>query len=176
MIRRPPRSTRTDTLFPYTTLFRSGIPSRSIIITDIYKEVSKPLVKYRNEKTPRFNPDMMAQIKAAVERKIRATKPTLIACSDPVALGLFMNWDQRSATIDKTRGGVYDYDGIKVIIVTPITAINRQFDERMLKDDDGEDIQSEPYRIKNGAWILSRDWEKVGRYYQGKQIGRASCR
>src|SRR3546814_3071108 len=26
MIRRPPRSTRTDTLFPYTTLFRSGRP------------------------------------------------------------------------------------------------------------------------------------------------------
>src|SRR3546814_5735602 len=26
MIRRPPRSTRTDTLFPYTTLFRSIIP------------------------------------------------------------------------------------------------------------------------------------------------------
>src|SRR3546814_8278409 len=31
MIRRPPRSTRTDTLFPYTTLFRSpaGIRNRS---------------------------------------------------------------------------------------------------------------------------------------------------
>src|SRR3546814_4596527 len=30
MIRRPPRSTRTDTLFPYTTLFRSNdcLPSR----------------------------------------------------------------------------------------------------------------------------------------------------
>src|SRR3546814_4661387 len=29
MIRRPPRSTRTDTLFPYTTLFRSGgVPAR----------------------------------------------------------------------------------------------------------------------------------------------------
>src|SRR3546814_9930755 len=28
MIRRPPRSTRTDTLFPYTTLFRSqGVPA-----------------------------------------------------------------------------------------------------------------------------------------------------
>src|SRR3546814_7028750 len=26
MIRRPPRSTRTDTLFPYTTLFRSNRP------------------------------------------------------------------------------------------------------------------------------------------------------
>src|SRR3546814_9771567 len=27
MIRRPPRSTRTDTLFPYTTLFRSPRPT-----------------------------------------------------------------------------------------------------------------------------------------------------
>src|SRR3546814_9683153 len=32
MIRRPPRSTRTDTLFPYTTLFRSrwSLPDRRI--------------------------------------------------------------------------------------------------------------------------------------------------
>src|SRR3546814_8523681 len=34
MIRRPPRSTRTDTLFPYTTLFRSPLkrprPSRAV--------------------------------------------------------------------------------------------------------------------------------------------------
>src|SRR3546814_13020589 len=29
MIRRPPRSTRTDTLFPYTTLFRSGAPGHA---------------------------------------------------------------------------------------------------------------------------------------------------
>src|SRR3546814_4312111 len=29
MIRRPPRSTRTDTLFPYTTLFRSGVTTHS---------------------------------------------------------------------------------------------------------------------------------------------------
>src|SRR3546814_4228812 len=28
MIRRPPRSTRTDALFPYTTLFRSSRPTR----------------------------------------------------------------------------------------------------------------------------------------------------
>src|SRR3546814_12350698 len=32
MIRRPPRSTRTDTLFPYTTLFRSHKPN-----TDVFK-------------------------------------------------------------------------------------------------------------------------------------------
>src|SRR3546814_8373544 len=32
MIRRPPRSTRTDTLFPYTTLFRSAIPGADGVI------------------------------------------------------------------------------------------------------------------------------------------------
>src|SRR3546814_13662334 len=31
MIRRPPRSTRTDTLFPYTTLFRSSSSEKSAV-------------------------------------------------------------------------------------------------------------------------------------------------
>src|SRR3546814_16634166 len=34
MIRRPPRSTRTDTLFPYTTLFK-GLLSRIITATEL---------------------------------------------------------------------------------------------------------------------------------------------
>src|SRR3546814_18655417 len=34
MIRRPPRSTRTDTLFPYTTLFRSNRPCFGIDLMD----------------------------------------------------------------------------------------------------------------------------------------------
>src|SRR3546814_1720748 len=33
MIRRPPRSTRTDTLFPYTTLFRSGKAAQGLFIS-----------------------------------------------------------------------------------------------------------------------------------------------
>src|SRR3546814_13589812 len=32
MIRRPPRSTRTDTLVPYTTLFRSGLYVHPLIL------------------------------------------------------------------------------------------------------------------------------------------------
>src|SRR3546814_4807202 len=35
MIRRPPRSTRTDTPFPYTTLFRSHPPHRDILLVDV---------------------------------------------------------------------------------------------------------------------------------------------
>src|SRR3546814_9196788 len=35
MIRRPPRSTRTDTLFPYTTLFRSVTLEEDLIRRDL---------------------------------------------------------------------------------------------------------------------------------------------
>src|SRR3546814_1840917 len=35
MIRRPPRSTRTDTLFPYTTLFRSSFVAAQDTIEEI---------------------------------------------------------------------------------------------------------------------------------------------
>src|SRR3546814_5952781 len=53
MIRRPPRSTRTDTLFPYTTLFRS--------IRDIFRgrrrfdQIQKSLGVARNVLTARLN-------------------------------------------------------------------------------------------------------------------------
>src|SRR3546814_5524576 len=47
MIRRPPRSTRTDTLFPYTTLFRSTVVPRSPLRTlppasNACRKVSQP--------------------------------------------------------------------------------------------------------------------------------------
>src|SRR3546814_16085121 len=35
MIRRPPRSTRTDTLFPYTTLFRSRVPAVTALVETV---------------------------------------------------------------------------------------------------------------------------------------------
>src|SRR3546814_4529126 len=34
MIRRPPRSTRTDTLFPYTTLFRSRVDGAALRVVE----------------------------------------------------------------------------------------------------------------------------------------------
>src|SRR3546814_7370113 len=38
MIRRPPRSTRTDTLFPYTTLFRSEAGASESLAADLVTE------------------------------------------------------------------------------------------------------------------------------------------
>src|SRR3546814_8251002 len=53
MIRRPPRSTRTDTLFPYTTLFRSLATVRP---------------KYR-EQLAEFDADALAPVMAAIETR-----------------------------------------------------------------------------------------------------------
>src|SRR3546814_17502786 len=60
MIRRPPRSTRTDTLFPFTTLFRShvltlasdeglidaGLKLRTMRLPDAFQDQDKPELQY----------------------------------------------------------------------------------------------------------------------------------
>src|SRR3546814_1316081 len=59
MIRRPPRSTRTDTLFPYTTLFRSPPVDRDRlagqIIAAVREQEDKEILKlgHRAETTQR---------------------------------------------------------------------------------------------------------------------------
>lgn len=148
---------------------KAGIPRKQIILASIHGLIDKPLVKYRNEKTLRFNDDRRAEIEEAIAVRVKAVKPQIIVCSDPVSLGYFAKWDIRAATLDKMRGGVYDYYGIPVIITIPITAIHRNIDERLLRDTEEEAINYEPYRIPQGAWILAQDWAKVGRFFHGKQ-------
>src|SRR3546814_4712478 len=62
MIRRPPRSTRTDTLFPYTTLFRSlhrlslrhlPVRSRSAVRNAVSAAVPGSHARRRHRKRPR---------------------------------------------------------------------------------------------------------------------------
>src|SRR3546814_12285401 len=45
MLRRPPRSTRTDTLFPYTTLFRSFIVMPSADLDEAAKQGAKARIQ-----------------------------------------------------------------------------------------------------------------------------------
>src|SRR3546814_20353216 len=49
MIRRPPRSTRTDTLFPYTTLFRSVDEVRVAHVEHVPKRASDGLLRQQPE-------------------------------------------------------------------------------------------------------------------------------
>src|SRR3546814_1758105 len=49
MIRRPPRSTRTDTLFPYTTLFRSTLKRSDQISRDANRDLQGTLAERAEE-------------------------------------------------------------------------------------------------------------------------------
>src|SRR3546814_19705970 len=49
MIRRPPRSTRTDTLFPYTTLFRSRSIDDPIAARDERRRLTKGSAAHRSD-------------------------------------------------------------------------------------------------------------------------------
>src|SRR3546814_16340846 len=69
MIRRPPRSTRTDTLFPYTTLFRSPLVER-----DVRGALTVLTMQYRpyNLVGPKLMRVLLAELAAAQEAGSRA--------------------------------------------------------------------------------------------------------
>src|SRR3546814_17510579 len=82
MIRRPPRSTRTDTLFPYTTLFRSRVGlagevrGPAEVTGDLLEQVARAAVKEIGYEQDGFHWDKMS-----VENYIHAQ-------SSDIALGV----------------------------------------------------------------------------------------
>src|SRR3546814_13702573 len=104
MIRRPPRSTRTDTLFPYTTLFRSaveiigvdiGIDARLLIKATAHKQVQIVIFipgaihegEYarlrRNERAPRIAKRHPIVPETRATRYLRSDAPVAeIRCTD----------------------------------------------------------------------------------------------
>src|SRR3546814_13226803 len=66
MIRRPPRSTRTDTLCPYTTLFRSKY-------VDAPDDWPKGMVEFRRAPLA----DVIAQVNRYAVAKVRLADPSL---------------------------------------------------------------------------------------------------
>src|SRR3546814_15736372 len=74
MILRPPRSTRTDTLFPYTTLFRSRM-----ITPDTYVDAVAAAAR-----RPNVRPEQVAEVYAAYE--VRKQRGGLVDFDDLLAL------------------------------------------------------------------------------------------
>src|SRR3546814_7854455 len=58
MIRRPPRSTRTDTLFPYTTLFRSWRPLLEPLHRQL-RRLHRPVERKVREVVDAYDPDLL---------------------------------------------------------------------------------------------------------------------
>src|SRR3546814_12713625 len=68
MIRRPPRSTRTDTLFPYTTLFRSPFKKPAVLLAAAAL-LASPVVSAQ-EKTEKV---LLAKAAAEAEQQLKQT-------------------------------------------------------------------------------------------------------
>src|SRR3546814_20568371 len=62
MIRRPPRSTRTDTLFPYTTLFRSPVDQKAGEGGDEHRQA-----KYAGQQQPPWIGDVQSNMRVDQE-------------------------------------------------------------------------------------------------------------
>src|SRR3546814_21045906 len=72
MIRRPPRSTRTDTLFPYTTLFRSPQYGELHMVSSSVTTLSNKFRKLRPVYDP--NSSIVSPRNSARKRAVSATK------------------------------------------------------------------------------------------------------
>src|SRR3546814_20231054 len=78
MIRRPPRSTRTDTLFPYTTLFRSSttvLRRQFGSMTEVYRQLgylTKDRWCPRGGMGPSSKDEILAQLRRLHDRLSRS--------------------------------------------------------------------------------------------------------
>src|SRR3546814_14003667 len=97
MIRRPPRSTRTDTLFPYTTLFRSS-PYHTPSLTRGQRLVTATCVRIR------FRPP---RVRWAETRFLHFALPSAQTPSYRLALP-----KNRAAQCPSERGGRRPIEGI----------------------------------------------------------------
>src|SRR3546814_14553378 len=98
MIRRPPRSTRTDTLFPYTTLFRSDRPVTKASIkqtvrldADLVRLVAERARQRRVTRTEIVEAALASLLSADHEERLEAALTKRI---DKLARGLErLEWD-----------------------------------------------------------------------------------
>src|SRR3546814_16079319 len=91
MIRRPPRSTRTDTLFPYTTLFRSDALVDSVLLALDGGQHERPLA-----------PDA-AQWRCAAERPVGGDVDAVLLCGE--ALGARGGGGSGGRVVDRAAVG-----------------------------------------------------------------------
>src|SRR3546814_9719290 len=84
MIRRPPRATRTDTLFPYTTLFRSPVAAPEPDLVDLIPEPRLMLPRAVTV-TPQLQPsESMQRMIRRIQSSKRATSD--LTCTSPAML------------------------------------------------------------------------------------------
>src|SRR3546814_16370425 len=108
MIRRPPRSTLTDTLFPYTTLFRSdGVLALDCAATEFFKSGKYEI---SGEKLS-LSPDQMADYLAALVRDY-----PILSIADGMGEDDFAGWKALTDLVGDQRQLV----GEDLFVTTPL--------------------------------------------------------
>src|SRR3546814_2141277 len=91
MILRPPRSTRTDTLFPYTTLFRSCCTLGAHFADKDDEERVSAFVDQLDETTWQFHPGRSVRKKDWIEKDEDGERKTLAIDVDGQSACIFHN-------------------------------------------------------------------------------------
>ena len=117
MRRRPPRSTRTNTLFPYTTLLRSVAKLQY----EVLKKYQDALLQGKSARTVTF--DTKDEQKAAKELYLLTSKPVMYVC----------NVDEASAVngnkyVDMVREAVKDEDAQILVVAAKIESEIAEFE------------------------------------------------
>src|SRR3546814_16936783 len=88
MIRRPPRSTRTDTLFPYTTLFRSDQTAATIVLVNDLGQRREDTATGRGERMARSEAATLDVHLGAINRTERRIEAELVLAERRIFPGL----------------------------------------------------------------------------------------
>src|SRR3546814_11018653 len=94
MLRRPPRSKRTDTLFPYTPLFRSELTYMRLAVTPL-QDVLSQLVR---SPSTLIAPEVRLYFRDVLDHSVRSNE-TIDALRD--MLGTALNVNQALVTLDR---------------------------------------------------------------------------
>lgn len=132
-----------------------------VIHTSVYSEVPKCVGRKGNAKAPIGFVEFYSEVLKVFEKKVSIINPKVIVTSCPAILMILTERDPNANTIEKTRGGVYYYKGIPVIVSYPISVINRLQE----KNQSTLDPAIGDYSVKLGGWVLSNDWQKIARFY-----------
>src|SRR3546814_13952616 len=117
MIRRPPRATRTDTLFPYTTLFRSGAAPAHLRLARMHrpdlagKAQAVALGDHRGGRSAAEHGDGLGAQQALKRSPRRQHSPSATPRTQPLPRA-----DARKSVVEGKRVSVRVYLGVRGMI------------------------------------------------------------
>src|SRR3546814_18154382 len=86
MIRRPPRSTRTDTLFPDTTLFRSDDERHTLIDVEEIEQIVAKMARIPAKQVSASDKDVLEHLERNLKMVIFGQDPAIESLTSPIKL------------------------------------------------------------------------------------------